>query len=141
MDYRDAGYDQFFQKTLLALDPTGAQNTTAFDAASQIQNLPAEKLAGGTFSSKEGNITMSLDDGFISFKSNGVERVRLGNSPDIVGASLIIRDGLGNILMQISDDKNIIQSPSTNLQLDFNEERILVLDNGLPRVLIGKGDF
>ena len=81
---------------------------------------------------------MNLDEDTFIVTDGVVERVRLGKQTD-GSYGLLIKDENDNILMQITGTKNLLQSPSTNLSIDFNEEQLLIKnDGGTPIILLGK---
>mgnify|MGYP001587424957 FL=1 len=91
----------------------------------------------GILSSQDGKVKINLDENFIVISDGTEERARLGKLPD-GSYGILIKDKSGNKLFEFGSI-NLIQAPSGNLQMDFDEERILVKDvGGTPRVLIGK---
>ena len=137
MSYTDLGFDNFFSRELV---PQTESNKTEFDFASEVQGLSLDQVRGGAMRSSTGRMVVNLEDETMTISDGSIDRVVLGKIEDGT-YGLIIRDNVGTELMRIGNI-NLIQSPSGNLQLDFDEERILVKDQGgTPRVLIGKGDF
>jgi len=143
MSYLDIGFDE----NLSRIDP-GANQTEqqpqeldplAFERFTDV--ISGSKIQGGAISSPDGKVKVDLENGVFKVNNGLEDLVSLGILPD-GSVGLLIKDNKGNILMQISSDKNIIQSPNEHFQVDFVEERILAKDaGGTPRVLIGKGDF
>jgi hypothetical protein len=111
---------------------------SAFDFDSEFEGLPAEKIAGGEFKSKDGNLVVNLNSGFISLFSAGIERVRLGTSDDGLTTGLVLKDKDGKTLLEVSENKNIISSASGDFLIDLDRERLLASESGLPRIVLGK---
>lgn len=138
MTYLDAGYDQFFRRELNPTPQSGLSSSVApFDFDSQFQGLPADKLTGGQFKSNDGSIIMNLEQGYISVSASGIERIRLGANAEDGQLGMILKSKEGKTIMKLSDTENYISSPDGNTVFDFDNNRILVSENGVPRVLIG----
>lgn len=92
----------------------------------------------GIVQSQSGRVKIDLDNNAFIISDGTTERIRLGKLlDDSIG--LLIQDINGNKLMQISGDTNLIQSSSAHMQLNFNDETLIVTDEGgTPIVLIGK---
>lgn len=136
MSYTDLGYDTFFSKELVPETETGK---TTFDFTSEIQGLTLDQVRGGTMRSATGRMTVNMEDEKFVISDGSIDRIALGKLED-GSFGLIIRNNVGTELMRIGA-VNLIQSPSGNLQLDFDNERILVKeDGGTPRLIIGKID-
>lgn len=135
--YEDLGFDQFLSRAPESL----ADSYDPVQADQLLPDLSGDKISSGSIVSQNKLLSMNLENNVFKVSDGAVDRVELGNLSDgTIG--LIIRDINGNILMQISGDKNIIQSPNQFFQIDFNEERLLAKDQGgIPRALFGKGDF
>ena len=140
--YLDSGFNSYFQREIVpANSQQEGEDVSAFDFESRLQGILLNKVVGGSFTSADGRVIVDLENNVIQVSDGNVERVRLGKLQDD-SYGILIKDHNDNTLLQIAGSKNIIQSPTTNLQLDFDEERILVKDiGGTPRALIGKGDF
>ena len=137
MNYLDVGYDSSLLRPLTAtyVEQIGIDSNSAYEQISGSQ------IKGDTIISLNGSMEMNLQEDRFAVSDGIVDRVELGRLSD-GSIGLIIRDAEGNILIQISGNINIIQSPNQHFQLDFNEERILAKDEGgLPRALFGKGNF
>ena len=137
MSYEDAGFDQYLLRSLEATytEQAGVDSSSAFDQISGSQ------VKGDKIVSLTGSLELDLQGDKYLVKDGDINRVEFGRLFDgTIG--LIIRDTQGNELMKISGERNIIKSANGNIELDFDNERILIRDiSGTPRVLIGKGDF
>lgn len=135
MDYRDIGFDEFLNRiedtaAPQSLDPQTFDNLT--------DQLSASKVQGGTMLSPDGRISLDLDQAILRI-SNGVQDlITLGVLPD-ASIGLLLKDNDGKILLQISGNKNLIQSSNQHMALDFNNETLTVTDDSnIPVVLLGK---
>jgi hypothetical protein len=136
MDYLDSGYDQYFQRDVHPVSTEKQQITEAeFDA--KYAGIPADKLVGGEFTSANGNIAFSLEDGKIVVRSGELKRIVLGDL-DVDGVGLVIYSKEGNEILKISDNFNFIKSPDGNLVFNFDENRIEIFDNGIMQTILGK---
>ncbi len=138
MSFLDIGYDEFFSRSLIPEDQDTNRELSSFDFASQVQGMSFDEVVGGVVRSNNGNLLIDLTNNSIIITDGRVQRVRLGQQEDgTVG--FLVKDENDNELIRITGETNIIQSPTTNLQIDLDEERILVKDEtGTPRVLVGK---
>jgi len=137
MSYLDSGFNRFFSRDIAPLESDG--DTSVYDFDSKFDGLSADKLTGGIFRSQNGDIEFDLVEGRFIVKSNGTERLRLGNLSD-GGAGMVILDLNGKEIFRISDDKNFIKSPDGATEVDFDGNRITVRegdDTGPIRVLLG----
>jgi len=135
MTYLDAGYDKYFQRQIVP--PSLDGSVSDFDFESRFTGMSADKLSGGQFKSKDGNVVLNLEDGFISVYSNGIERIRLGNLTDNLGAGITMKDKDGNTVLRLADDQNFISSPDGNTKFNFDENNITISEGGVVRVLLG----
>lgn len=137
MTYLDSGYNQYFQRNILG-EASLDQDLTPFDRDISSEGFSGDRVVGGQMKSANGNVIINLDEGYISISSGGVERLRLGIFAEGDGTGLRVKDTSGKTLVKISEAGNFLQGASENLIFNFDEENIIVKDNGLPRVLIGK---
>lgn len=137
MTYTDIGYNDFLLRPLEA----SYTEQIGIDSSSAFNQISGSQIQGDKIVSLTGNLELDLQGDRYIVKDGPINRIEFGRLDDgTVG--LIIRDTQGNELMKISGDRNIIKSANSNLELDFDNERILIRDiSGTPRVLIGKGDF
>jgi hypothetical protein len=134
MDYLDSGFNDFLLRPLEA-DYT---EQVGLDSSSSYEKISGSQVKGDQIVSASKRLTMDLENETFTVSDGNVSRVELGKLSD-GNIGLIIRDDQGNTLMQISGATNIIKSPNNALELDFNEERILVRDQGgTPVILLGK---
>lgn len=135
MSYLDVGFNENLIRQELLPDPSQQLDPLQFEQFAQ--EFSGSKLIG-LLQSRDGKITIDLDNNTIIVSDGVVERVRLGKlADDSIG--LLIKDINGNVLMQISGDTNIIQSSNKHMQLNFKDETLIVTDEGgTPVVLLGK---
>lgn len=120
MTYEDVGYDS---SLLRPLQSTITSQTMGYGDVSGSQ------IQGDEIVSLNGYMTVDLQNDRFYVNDGIINRVELGILSD--GAiGLIIRDSQGNILMQISEGLNIIQSPSKRFQIKIDNEHILINDIG-----------
>lgn len=136
MSYIDSGFNRFLEKPVR--QETGFRELDAMDTEQLIGDISGGKIIGGLLRSQDGKTSVNLDTGAFVVNDGRVERVRLGKQEDgTIG--IVVRDDDDNVLIQITGETNFIQSPTGNLLIDFDEERVLVKDEtGTPRILLGK---
>ena|SRR3990167_8471932 len=136
-DYTDAGFDDYLLRPLTA----GYTEQIGLDSSSSYEQISGSQVKGDAIVSINKRLNIDLQNDSFIITDGNINRIELGKLEDgTIG--LIIRDDQGNSLMQISGAVNKIQSPNSHLELDFNEERILIKDEGgIPRILLGKGSF
>lgn len=139
MSYLDIGFDEFLNRD----EPTQEQQIQeqVFGADQNTQEITGTKIQGGVISSPNGQTKFDLEQGRFVVNDGVEDIVQLGILPDgTVG--LLIRNGKGQTLMQITEDVQIIQSPNEHFQVNFTEEHILSKDDtNTPRALFGKANF
>lgn len=138
MSYLDIGFDQFLNKVS---QQTEIRNEPVFGADQSVQEITGTKIQGGVISSPNGQTKFDLEQGRFIVNDGVEDVVQLGILPDgTVG--LLIRNGKGQTLMQITETVQVIQSPNEHFQVNFAEEHILSKDDtNTPRALFGKGEF
>jgi len=120
MTYEDVGYDS---SLLRSIQSTITSQTIGYSDVSGSQ------IQGDSITSLNGYMTVDLQNDRFYVNDGIIKRVELGVLVD-GGIGLIIRDSQGNILMQISEGLNIIQSPSKRFQIKIDNEHILINDEG-----------
>ncbi|OGO14266.1 MAG: hypothetical protein A2Y53_03930 [Chloroflexi bacterium RBG_16_47_49] len=134
MDYTEIGFNDFLLRPLEAdyTEQVGIESSVSYEQISGSQ------VKGDVISSLNRQMQIDLENNSFTLSDGNINRVEFGKlSNGNVG--LVIRDDQGNSIMEISGNTNIIRSASGALELDFNEERLLIRDQGgTPRVLIGK---
>lgn len=134
MTYEDAGYNQYLLRPLEATYTEQA----GVDSSAAYEQISGSQIKGDTISSANGNMKFDLQGDRFLVTDGIVDRVEFGKLSD-GNMGLIVRDNQGNELMHISGDINIIQSANKHMQLNFNNEELVVTDDGsTPIVLIGK---
>lgn len=134
MSYLDAGYDEFLSREASA--PSSQMDALQFEQ--NVSEVSGSKINNGTIQSSSGSLKMDLDEDSFKIFDGVINRVELGKLED-GSIGLLIRDINGNILMQVTDTTNIIQSFNKHMQLSFNDETLIVTDEGnTPIVLLGK---
>jgi len=138
MSYLDIGFDEFLNRS----EPSVAESQEQIFGGSQAsQDITGTSIQGGVISSPNGQAKFDLEQGRFVVNDGVEDIVQLGILPD-GGVGLLIRNGKGQTLMQITEDRQIIQSPNEHFQVNFTEEHILSKDDtNTPRALFGKGDF
>ena len=133
MSYLDSGFDPFLEKVA---DP-GTAEISNQDYDALIDSLTGNKIVGGAISSVNQKMVFNLSDGTFIVNDGLSERIRLGfmENGEI---GLRIRDKDGNELLNITGDRNIIQSRTGKMQLDLDEEQARWYDEINLRILIGK---
>ena len=137
MTYEDAGFDKYLLRPLEATytEQIGIDSSSAYEQISGLQ------VKGDTISSNNGNLKLDLQNDRFTVADGIVDRVEFGRLSD-GSMGLIIRDSDGNEIMHISGNMNIIQSSNQHMQLNFNEENLIVQDEGgQVKALFGKGVF
>jgi hypothetical protein len=114
------------------------QELDPLEADTFLQQISGSKIIGGVISSPDGKIKIDLDAGTFTI-SNGVQNlIQLGVLSDgTIG--MLIQDSQGNLLMQISESTQLIQSNNKAMIIDLILEQIAIYDafKNL-RVLVGK---
>lgn len=133
-DYTSSGYNEFLQTPNPAqiggdqLDPLTFEQVTPQISGSKIE---------GALSSQNGRLTLDLNENFFTVSDGVVDRVRMGKLED-GSYGLLIKDNNGNSLLQ-AGDTNVMQSGSGNIVLDFDNQQLIIKDEGgTPRVVVGK---
>jgi hypothetical protein len=133
MDYTEIGYDEFLSR--VPQSQGNSISSLAFD--NFTSDLSGSKVQGGVMQSNDGKVKIDLDSNSIIVSDGIAERVRLGTLPDDK-IGLLIKDKDGNILMQISEGLNVIQSGSGVFQIDIDNERLVFYDEKKnPRAVLG----
>lgn len=134
MNYLDAGFNEDLLRPVEAdyTEQAGLDSSAAFEQISGLQ------VRGDQITSLNQSLVLDLENDSFVVRDGEIKRVELGKLSDgTIG--MILRDSDGNVLFNISSSGNKITSPSGNFEIDFNEERLIVYDEGkIPRVLIGK---
>lgn len=137
-DYRDLGFNTFLIRSQ-QFDPNQVPqqlDPSQFDFFTD--QISADKIQGGLMQSTDGKTKLDLEQGTFTISNNIINLITLGKLPD-GRIGLLIQDQDGNLLMQISDGLNIIQSSSTNFQVDFDNKRLLFKDSsGNPQGVLGE---
>lgn len=140
MSYLDIGFDE----NLMRVESTPQSNSQELDPLafdSFTQQISGSKVQGGVISSPDGKTKFDIENGVFKVNNGMEDLVSLGLLSD-GSYGLLIKNNEGKILMQVTSDVILLQSPNENFQADFIEERILAKDDkGLPRALFGKGKF
>lgn len=132
MNYTDLGYDEFLSKDT----PATTQEIDPFTFDNFVANFSGSKIEGGVLISQDKKISVDLDNGTFKVNDGTIDRTILGNLPD-GKIGLLIQDSKGNLLMQISEGKNIIKDSQDIINLDFDNAQLLLKENGNPIMLIG----
>lgn len=133
--YLDIGYDQFLTRDTSGIDPS--QASLALSAANYSTPTTGDQIQSGIISSKDGKLLIDLTNDTIIISDGTQNRVTLGTLDD-GSTGMVLKDQNGNIIMQISNTTNLIQSASQNFQIDLTNEQLLVLNNGIAQILLGK---
>lgn len=135
MNYLDAGFDPFLARVDQTTQSLQQIDSLAFDQFTP--NISGTKVQGGLLTSNDGKVRIDLENNTFIVTDGIAERVRLGVLPDDK-IGLLIKDKDGNVLMQISEGLNIIQSANKRLVLDIDNEQFIVSNEGLtPIVILG----
>lgn len=120
MTYEDVGYNRYLLRSITA---------TFIESNGNTVDVSGSQIQGDSITSLNGFMTVDLQNDRFYVNDGIINRVELGVLVD-GGIGLIIRDSQGNILMQISEGLNIIQSPSKRFQIKIDNEHILINDEG-----------
>ena len=133
-DYTSLGFNDFLLRPLEA----SFTEKVGLDSSSSFEQISGLQIKGDKITSLNKSLSLDLENNSFTVRDGDVNRVEMGKLSD-GSIGLIIRDNQGNVLMNISGTVNKITSPTGNLEVDFNEERILIKnEGGIPTVLIGK---
>jgi hypothetical protein len=137
MSYLDSGYDEFLNR----IEPASQVQSQELDPLqfdSFTQQISASKLQGGVMLSPDGKIKMDLDQGYFLVSDGVQELVRFGVLPDGT-TGLLIKDGQGDTLLQVSQGVFLLQSSDKAMSIDLIAAQLLVRDaQQRVRVLLGK---
>ena len=136
-NYTDLNFDDFLLRSLEA----SYTEEIGIESSSNVEQISGSQVKGDKILSLNQQLSIDLENNTFIINDGNTNRIELGKlSNGLIG--LIIRDDQGNVLMEISGAVNKIQSSNQHIELDFNEERLLIKDEGgTPRILLGKGDF
>lgn len=133
MSYLDAGYNEF-----LTREQEAPIQVDALESDYSTPSVSASKIVGGLLASQNGMTQFDLEKNTFKVSDGTQDRVTLGVLPDD-SIGLLVKDVDGNILMQISGDKNFIQSSNRQIVLDLDKKQLIISDsNGLPRFVAGE---
>lgn len=133
MTYEDAGFNQYL---LRPLEATYTEQT-GIDSNAAYEQISGSQIRGDKIVSLSNSLGLDLENELFFVNDGRTNRIELGKLPD-GSIGMIIRDDLGNILLEISESVNILRSSDGNLEYDFDNKRILLKQNGLPRLVIGE---
>jgi len=133
MSFLDSNFDPYLEKIV----DTGSSEQSNQDFDALVDSFSGNKVVGGVLTSANGRSAYNLDDGTFIVNDGLAERARLGVMED-GGIGLRIRDKDGNELLNITGDRNIIQSKTKKMQIDLDEEQARWYDEINLRILIGK---
>lgn len=140
MAYQDIGFDEFLQRSD-SLNSGPTDQLDSLQADTYLQELSGSKIAGGLISSPDGRLKIDLENNVFKVNNGVTDLVSFGVLED-GSVGLLIKNGDGKALMQVSETTQFIQSPNQHFLIDFIKEYLLSKDEkGLPRALFGKGDF
>lgn len=140
MSYTDSGFNQYFNRDPFKSIREDSEEFTPFDRQLTEQGFSADQIIGGILRSPNSNFSLNMEDGYLSVVDNGIEIIRIGMIESGV-YGLLITSFDGKQIMKITSSQNFIQSPDGNTIVDFDNNRIVISENGVPRVLLGKGEF
>ena len=130
-DYTQLGYDISLTRSDNLISNTQELDPLAFE--SFAPEISGSKLTGFV-KSQDGRLQLNLDENYLVITDGVVERIRLGKLAD-GSYGLLIKDNNAKNLMQVGDI-NFIQSIGEVFKLDFEEEQILIKDQGGRVVLL-----
>lgn len=134
MAYNDLGYSEFFDRSIV--QPTNYLQSIDSDVL--LEGIDGESILGqGAVKSSNGRLIMDLDGNTFLVSDGTAERVRLGQMED-GGYGLRIKDRKGNVLLDMTDETNLIQSNDKRMQLNLSLKKFLVYDQTNLRVLLGE---
>jgi len=134
MAYNDLGYSEFFDRSIV--QPTNYLQSIDSDVL--LEGIDGESILGqGAVKSSNGRLIMGLDGNTFLVSDGTAERVRLGQMED-GGYGLRIKDRKGNVLLDMTDETNLIQSNDKRMQLNLSLKKFLVYDQTNLRVLLGE---
>jgi hypothetical protein len=131
VSYLDNGFDLFLDKTS---PPSG--EVSAIDQDAITDSISGSKISSGTISSNDGRSNLNLDDSLYSVSDGLVNRVEMGQFDD-GEYGLRIRDRDGNLLIDITGTRNLLQSADGKFQIDLTDKQLRVYDQFNLRVLLG----
>lgn len=138
MSYLDKGYDENLIRIEPASQQQSQQELDPLQMDSFTDQISASKLQGGAMISPDGKIKLDLDQGFFLVSDGVQELVRFGVLPDGT-TGLLIKDGQGNTLLQVSQGVFLMQSSDKAMSIDLIAAQLLVRDaQQRVRVLLGK---
>lgn len=133
MSYLDSDFNVFLEKSL-----TSTSSSSALDFDADVESIDAGKVKSGVLRSVDGKTVFDLDGSLNSWNDGLINRVEIGKFDD-GEYGLRIRDRDGNLLLDFTGTRNLIQSPSGRLQADFGEaEQIRAYDQTNLRAIFGK---
>lgn len=133
MSYLDSGFDAFFEK------PLGLNNSqfSSIDQDVMLSPISANKIQDGVMSSSDNRTQLDLNSSLYTVSDGMVSRVQLGKFSDgEYGLRIFDRDG--NVLIDITGENNLIQSPDGKLQLDLTRKQLRAYDENNLRALFGE---
>ena len=134
MAYNDLGYNDFFDRSIV--QPTNF--IQSIDSEVLLEGIEGETILGqGAVKSSNGRLIMDLDGNTFLVSDGTAERVRLGQMED-GGYGLRVKDRKGNVLLNLTDETNLIQSSDGRMKLDLSLKKFLVYDQTNLRVLLGE---
>jgi hypothetical protein len=130
VSYLDNNFDPFLEKISDSFTPT------TVDQDALIESLNASKLNSGVVQSVDKRTSMDLDNSLYTVNDGLINRVEMGQFDD-GEYGLRIRDRDGNLLIDITGTKNLLQSADGKFQIDLTNKQLRVYDQFNLRVLLG----
>lgn len=131
MSYLDNDFNVFLDKFYQP-----SSSITALDFDADVESFDASKVVSGILRSTDGRTAVDLDKSLFSVNDGLIDRVEVGKFDD-GEYGLRIRDREGNILVDITGTKNLLQSADQKMQLDLTDKQFRVFDQFNLRILLG----
>lgn len=135
MDYTQQGFNEFLTRGEI---PNSSQELDPLQAEQYNQEISASKIQGGSMQTTNGLTKLDLETGSFQVNDGAVQVVRLGVQED-GSIGLVIKNREGNELLRFVGDTNILRSPDGNMELNFDNNNLVIKEEGgLPRLILGK---
>ncbi len=133
MNYLDIGYNDSLLRPLEA----SFTEQIGIDSATNLDQISGNQVRGDKITSLNKRMSIDLENDSFIISDGGINRVELGRLSD-GSIGIALRDNLGNTLLNVTENTNVLQSADGNIQLDFIQKRFIVKDEtGAIRVLLG----
>lgn len=135
MSYLDRGYNEYLEQSIIPQEIEYSD----LDIDMLFDSLGGQKIASsGSIESQDRRLSLNLGDNLFAINDGTVDRVKMGKFED-GEYGLRIYDREGNVLMDITGTKNLIQSSDASMQLDLTDKQFRVYEGNILRILMGYG--